>query len=199
MSNAGTDAYYWYHRHTQTPQVMHAIIVDVCPPADSWAFEQCCPCLATELSCLPLLDFRTLALFVFLSPKTTEDVIGGCRWAGRQMPVQLTSLLTWENGQLLLPLLVCGLVALFAQACSAGPADSNESARQRRSRAVALQQGEEDEEAHDRCVSDVFHAGQLRHSCMSNVVCNSMMKCGHCSLQFRDPLPEAFACQLLLR
>ncbi|KAL0042325.1 hypothetical protein WJX77_009183 [Trebouxia sp. C0004] len=70
------------------------------------------------------------------------------RWLRQQLLVDMPSLVSWESAQLLLPMLLCGLLAVCVQACSGSTsADATPGARRRHSRpsAAAQQAGDDDD------------------------------------------------------
>ncbi|DBA85275.1 TPA: DnaJ subfamily C member 16 [Trebouxia sp. C0005] len=81
------------------------------------------------------------------------------RWLRQQLPVDMSSLVSWESAQLLLPMLLCGLLAVCVQACS-GPtsADARPGAQRRHSRpaAAAQQAGDDDDDYDDDDMQDRF-------------------------------------------
>lgn len=73
-----------------------------------------------------------------------------CSWIGQQLPVDMSSLMSWETAQLVLPLLMCGLLAVCMQLCSrATSSDGRPCVQHQASRAAAARQARDDD-MHDR-------------------------------------------------
>lgn len=67
-----------------------------------------------------------------------------------QLPAQLPSWVTWETAQLALPILLCALLALCAQACAGPERQQTPSASQQQRQRTARAQRADDDDAHDR-------------------------------------------------
>lgn len=80
------------------------------------------------------------------------------RWLLQQLPMDMLSLVSWDSAQLLLPMLLCGLLAVCVQACSGSTsADARPGAQRRHSRpAAAVQRVGDDGDGDDDDAQDRF-------------------------------------------
>ena len=95
-----------------------------------------------------------------------ENIYGCCdRWLNKQSPADTPFIISWEAAQLLLPILLCGLLAVCVQACSGSTPSANSAAQQRDGGDTAAARQARDDALHDRWAQRIIALiAKLQHN-----------------------------------